>query len=127
VGVGVGYFSWIDTDLVRGADSQRSYRLLRSKLRGPFAKTFPVSAVGDAVVEGIETRASRIFVPGWVSGLIVLRPLIQWVTEKQGGDSMPEFEKLAQEELSREPDRAGRPVGAGGEAASESARRRATA
>ena len=127
VDVGVGYFSWIDTDLVRGADSQRSYRLLRSKLRGPLARTFPVSAVGDAVVEGIEKRSKRIFVPGWVSGMIVLRPLIQWISEKQGGDSMPEFERIAQEELAAEPDRAGRPVGPGGQAASEAARRRTTA
>ncbi|HEX8645514.1 MAG TPA: SDR family oxidoreductase [Thermoleophilaceae bacterium] len=127
VGVGVGYFSWIDTDLVKGADSQKSYRLLRSKLRGPFARTYPVSAVGDAVIEGIETRAARIFVPGWVSGLIWLRPLIQWLTAKQGGGSMAEFEQLAQEELAKDPDRAGRPVGPGGEAASDAARRRATA
>ncbi|HEX2127561.1 MAG TPA: SDR family oxidoreductase [Thermoleophilaceae bacterium] len=127
VDVGVGYFSWIDTDLVKGADSQRSYRLLRSKLRGPFARTYPVSDVGDAVIEGIEARAPRVFVPGWASALVTLRPLVQWLTAKQGGDSMPEFDRLAQEELAKDPDRAGSPVGPGGEAASDSARRRATA
>ena len=127
VGVGVGYFSWIDTDLVKGADEQRSYRVLRSKLRGPFARTHPVSAVGDAVVEGIETRASRVCVPSWVGALLFARPLVQVLTARQTGDSMPEFDRLAQEELANDPDRAGTPVGPGGEAASDAARRRATA
>ena len=127
VDVGVGYFSWIDTDLVRGADEQRSYRVLKSKLRGPLAKTHPVSAVGNAVIAGIEARSRTIFVPRWISGMMMLRPLIQRISEKQGAESMPEFERLAQEELAADPERAGRPVGLGGQAAAESAQKRATA
>jgi NAD(P)-dependent dehydrogenase (short-subunit alcohol dehydrogenase family) len=127
VGVGVGYFSWIDTDLVRGADSRRGYRMLRSKLRGPLARTYPVSAVGDAVVEGIEQRKRWIVVPPWAAALLWLRPLLYRVSEIQGAQSMPEFERIAAEELAELGERAGRPVGPGGEAASEAARRRATA
>jgi NAD(P)-dependent dehydrogenase (short-subunit alcohol dehydrogenase family) len=127
VGVGVGYFSWIDTDLVRGADDRRSYRMLRSKLRGPFAKTYPVSAVGDAVVEGIESRSRWVVVPKWAAALLWLRPIIHRLSEAQGSRTMEEFEPIAAAEIAELGDRAGEPVGAGGAAASESARRRTTA
>lgn len=127
VDVGVGYFSWIDTDLVKGADSRRGYRMLRSKLRGPLATTYPVSAVGDAVVQGIEERRRWVVVPSWAAVLLWLRPLLYRVSEVQGAKTMPEFERVAAEELAELGDQAGRPVGPGGEAASESARRRATA
>ena len=127
VGVGVGYFSWIDTDLVRGADDRRGYRMLRSKLRGPLAKTHPVSAVGDAVVEGIEKRSRWIVVPRWATAMLWLRPLLYRLTEAQGGSTMPEFERVAAEEIAEAGDSAHQPVGPGGAAATESARRRATA
>jgi NAD(P)-dependent dehydrogenase (short-subunit alcohol dehydrogenase family) len=127
VDVGVGYFSWIDTDLVRGADGRRGYRMLRSKLRGPFARTYPVSAVGDAVVEGIEQRRRWIVVPSWATALLWLRPLAYRISEAQGAQTMPEFERIAAGELAELGDEAGGPVGPGGQAASEAARRRATA
>lgn len=124
VDVGVGYFSWIDTDLVRGADSRRGYRMLRSKLRGPLATTHPVSAVGDAIVEGIEARSRWIVVPRWATALLWLRPLVYRLSEAQGRTTMPEFERLAAEEFAEIGEEAGRPVGPGGQAASEAARRR---
>ncbi|HEX8744961.1 MAG TPA: SDR family oxidoreductase [Thermoleophilaceae bacterium] len=127
VGVGVGYFSWIDTDLVRGADERRGYRMLRSRLRGPFATTHPVSAVGDAVLEGIERKARWVVVPKWASVLLWLRPLLYRISEAQGSSTMPEFERIAAEEIAEAGDMAVRPVGPGGAAAAEAARRRATA
>jgi NAD(P)-dependent dehydrogenase (short-subunit alcohol dehydrogenase family) len=127
VSVGVAYFSWIDTDLVRGADDRRAYRLLRSKLRGPAARTYPVSAVGDAVVAGIESRSRWVVVPGWARLLLWLRPLMYRVTEAQGASSMEEFEQVAGEEIAASGDQATEPVGPGGAAAAESARKRATA
>jgi hypothetical protein len=96
-------------------------------LRGPFARTFPVSAVGDAVVEGIERRRRWIVVPPWAAALLWLRPLVYRISEAQGARTMPEFERIAADELSELGDEAGRPVGPGGQAASEAARRRATA
>jgi NAD(P)-dependent dehydrogenase (short-subunit alcohol dehydrogenase family) len=127
VDVGVGYFSWIDTDLVRGADDRRGYRMLRSKLRGPLAKTHPVSAVGDAVVEGIEKRSRWVVVPRWASVLLWLRPLLYRLSEVQGRSTMPEFERVAAQDIAESGEKAGEPVGAGGRAAAESARKRATA
>jgi NAD(P)-dependent dehydrogenase (short-subunit alcohol dehydrogenase family) len=127
VGVGVGYFSWIDTDLVRGADERPSYRQLRQRLRGPMATTHPVSAVGDAVIEGIETKARWVVVPKWAAALLWLRPVVYRIVESQGSRSMREFEPLAEADIADLGDAAGDPVGPGGAAALEAARRRATA
>ena len=127
VGVGVGYFSWIDTDLVRGADERPSYRQLRARLRGPLATTHPVSAVGDAVLEGIESRSRWVVVPKWATALLWLRPIVYRLVEAQGVRSMEEFEPLAEQDIAAMGDAAGDPVGPGGAAAIESSRRRTTA
>jgi hypothetical protein len=127
VGVGVGYFSWIDTDMVRGADERRSYRQLRERLRGPLATTYPVSAVGDAVLEGIETKARWVVVPKWAAALLWLRPVVYRLVEAQGVRSMREFEPVAEADIAGLGEAAGDPVGPGGAAAMESSRRRATA
>lgn len=117
VGVGVGYFSWIDTDLVRGADDRRTYRELRSRLRGPLATTHPVSAVGDAVLEGIENKSRIVVVPRWARFMLPLRHLLQLVNEQQAAKNMPEFEQMAEAELAEiGAENAGAPVGAGGAA-----------
>src|SRR6476469_3652451 len=43
VDVGVAYFSWIDTDMVRGAERQHAgFAAMRKGLRGPASKTLPV-------------------------------------------------------------------------------------
>ena len=41
---GVAYFSWIDTEIVRGADRTELGATMRATLKGPLAKTYPVSA-----------------------------------------------------------------------------------
>ncbi len=61
--VGVGYFSWIDTEMVRGADRHTALGSMRSKLPAPVRKTYPVSDVGDVVVDGFERRSRWIGVP----------------------------------------------------------------
>jgi NAD(P)-dependent dehydrogenase (short-subunit alcohol dehydrogenase family) len=76
VGVGVGYFSWIATDLVAGGDAHPAVGFARAKLPGPLGATHPVAAVGDAVLEGIERRRRWVTVPGWLRGLLVLRGLV---------------------------------------------------
>ncbi|MDQ3644338.1 MAG: SDR family oxidoreductase, partial [Actinomycetota bacterium] len=76
VDVGVGYFSWIDTEMVRGTDAHPAFRGLRAKLPGPAAKTYPVSAVGDAVLDGIARRRRVVVVPGWVRAAIALRGIL---------------------------------------------------
>ena len=57
VDVGVGYFHWIDTDMVRGADAHPAMENFRAQTSGPLGKTYSVASVGKAVVEGMEQRA----------------------------------------------------------------------
>src|SRR3954467_6691082 len=43
VDVGIAFFSWIDTDMVRGAErSHAAFAALRADLRGPASRTLPV-------------------------------------------------------------------------------------
>ena len=119
VGVGVGYFSWIDTDLVRGADSHPALAGRRERLPSFARKTYPVSAVGDAVVEGVEKRARSVFVPGWVRVMKALRGLLSPLSERDALKQWPEDEAAFERDVAeRGAEAASRPVGAGGEAAS---------
>jgi NAD(P)-dependent dehydrogenase (short-subunit alcohol dehydrogenase family) len=118
VDVGVGYFSWIDTELVRGADAHPAYGGLRSQLRGLAAKTYPVSAVGDAVLDGIGRRRRAVVVPGWVRAAIALRGILPVLTDRQGLRMAPEMDVTFQRDVAERGTEASRPVGAGGEAAS---------
>ena len=47
VDVGVAYFGFIDTDMVRAADAHPALGALRANAGGPIAKTYPVSQVGQ--------------------------------------------------------------------------------
>src|ERR687896_2264153 len=46
VDVGVGYFGFIDTDMVRGADAHPAVGNVREETPGPIKRKYPVSAVG---------------------------------------------------------------------------------
>jgi NAD(P)-dependent dehydrogenase (short-subunit alcohol dehydrogenase family) len=117
VDVGVAYFAFIDTDMVRGADAHPTLGGLRGDSLGPLGKTYPVSAVGRAVVQGMEGRSRTVVVPRWAKGLIALRGLLQPLTERAGYDRAAEADKLFLEDVEdRGAENASAPVGAGGEA-----------
>jgi NAD(P)-dependent dehydrogenase (short-subunit alcohol dehydrogenase family) len=116
VGVGVAYFSWIDTEMVRGADENPATKFMRSKLRGPAGKTYPVSEAGRAVADGIEARARRVIVPRNFRSLLLFRMAVARLTERQSRRDVPEFVRLMEEEADRRGSEASQPVGAGGRA-----------
>src|SRR3954462_8550951 len=117
VDVGVAYFGFIDTDLVRGADSHPALMALRDDSLGPFSRTYPVSAVGRAVVQGMERRSRRVIVPGWVRAMLLLRSALQPLAERGAYDRAAEADKLFLEDVERRGvEEASAPIGAGGEA-----------
>jgi NAD(P)-dependent dehydrogenase (short-subunit alcohol dehydrogenase family) len=117
VDVGVAYFGFIDTDMVRGADEHPVYSALRRDTLGPFGKTHPVSAVGRAVVEGMQKRSRWVVVPGWARILIALGRMIQPLTERGSFDAAAETDRLFQEDIEqRGVAAASAPIGAGGQA-----------
>jgi NAD(P)-dependent dehydrogenase (short-subunit alcohol dehydrogenase family) len=117
VDVGVAYYSWIDTDMVRGGDDRRDFGQLRGRLTGPLAKTYPVSKAGEATVRGIERRARHVAFPGWIKAMILGRGLSPFLIERQVGDDLSELDRLSGEEAERLGEDASAPTGAGGEAA----------
>jgi len=122
VDVGVGYFSWIDTDMVRGGDAHPTLGELRGQIPGPLGKTYPVSAVGEAIATGIAERRRWVVVPGWSRALLVLRtalsPLIDRVSFETASEADQRFQADVEE---RGIEAASAPVGPGGEAARERA------
>ncbi|MEU3791850.1 SDR family oxidoreductase [Streptomyces fructofermentans] len=69
VRVGVGYLSWTDTDMVRGADQDDVMRELRQRLPWPANKTYPLGPAVDRIVTGIERRSSHVYGQWWLRGM----------------------------------------------------------
>jgi len=124
VDVGVAYFSWIDTDMVRGADQRSGMSGMRERISGPINKTYPLSDVATAVAEGVERRARVVTVPRWVRALMLLRGPLASVIDRQGRRQVPAIEQQMLAAIEREGTAAASaPVGAGG--AADSAAREA--
>ncbi|MEV6648780.1 short-chain dehydrogenase/reductase [Amycolatopsis sp. NPDC051371] len=77
VTVGLVHPSWIDTDLVRGADADLpSVGRLRSRLPYPGNVTMSVDKAAAAIVDGLVRRRSRVYVPravavaDWLKGAL---------------------------------------------------------
>jgi NAD(P)-dependent dehydrogenase (short-subunit alcohol dehydrogenase family) len=122
VDVGVGYFSWIATEIVAGADRHPAIGFARANLPGPLGKTYPVSAAGTAVAEGIERRRRWIVVPGWARLLLLLRGVLFPIFDLGGQRDVVEAdERFLRDVEERGAGTASAPVGAGGEAARERA------
>ena len=113
VSVGVAYFSWIDTEMVRGADRTELGAAMRATLKGPLARTYPVSAAAEAVVRGIERRSRIVACPRWLLALMAIAPLLPWLTEREMRRDIAEFDRLAEREVAA---KGSDPVGAGGAA-----------
>ena len=123
VDVGVAYFSWIETEMVRGGDEREEFETLRGELRGPLSKTYPVGVAGAAVRRGIERRARWVTVPGWLRGPLFLRQLMQFGAEAGLRSRMELFDQAAVEAKARLGSELEHPVGAGGRAAIEASSR----
>jgi hypothetical protein len=90
---------------------------MRGLLKGPFAKTHPLSAVGDAVVHGVEERSRRVVVPGWLRLMLAARGLLGPLADRQWREHAAEADAMTQAEVARRGvEAASAPVGAGGEA-----------
>ena len=124
VDVGVAYFSWIDTDMVRGADVRAGMGGMRQKISGPIGKTYPLEDVAAAVTEGVAKRSRRVLVPGWIRGLIHLRGPLATLLDRGGRRQVRDVEAGMLAVIDREgAAAASAPVGAGG--AADSAAREA--
>ena len=67
--------------------------MMRGRMRGPLAKTYPVSAAVDAIENGIDKRARRVLAPGWIKFLLAIRDFIPVFVERDVAKAMPEVER----------------------------------
>src|SRR5439155_23757860 len=121
VDVGVAYFGWIDTDMVRGGEEHPAFTLMRSRLRGPLAKTLPVAKAGEAIVNGIEKRTKIVAEPPFVRVMDKLRGLMSNAIDRELERHVPEVMAHFEAEYQRTGEPMTKPVGAGGEAALKAA------
>ena len=76
VDVGVAYFSWIDTAMVRGRSTGSATRIARLA-RPPLHRVHPVADAGSAIVDAVEHRRRAVFHPRWLRAAMPARGLVQ--------------------------------------------------
>lgn len=81
--VGCAYFGFIDTDLVRASFADPASQSMTNQLPGFIRKPAPLSKAIDAIERGIEQRSPRLWAPRWVGPMLMLRGLLQPLTEFQ--------------------------------------------
>jgi NAD(P)-dependent dehydrogenase (short-subunit alcohol dehydrogenase family) len=101
VGVGLVHPSWIDTDLVRDAKAESpTFQAMLGELPWPMGQTTSVDECVRAIVDGIERRRRKVFIPrevAIVSALrsVVLGPVGSFVTRLRARTAVPELEAEA--------------------------------
>jgi NAD(P)-dependent dehydrogenase (short-subunit alcohol dehydrogenase family) len=116
VDVGVAYFSWIDTDMVRGADATPLGGRMRGRLKGPLGRTSTVAEAADAMLAGVEGRARIVAFPRFVRAVIVLRGVLQPLLDLGSRRYVAGDDRAALEQVEAQGRAANAPVGAGGAA-----------
>lgn len=88
VRVGVGYLSWTDTDMVRGADEDEVMREMRGRLPWPGNKTYPLGPAVERIVNGIERRSAHVYAQWWLRGMQPVRGYLPGLIATVGGRHM---------------------------------------
>ncbi len=94
VDVGVAYFLFLDTDMVRDAERElpggdRSKR----GMPGPLARTYPLAPAVEEVVAAIAERRRRVAYPKWFLRALPLRQLFaSRFVEREASKRVPEAE-----------------------------------
>ncbi|MFE9256221.1 SDR family oxidoreductase [Streptomyces sp. NPDC006879] len=91
VGVGVGYLSWTDTDMVRGADQDEVMRELRQRLPWPANRTYPLGPAVDRIVAGVERRSPHVYAQWWLRGMQSVRGYLPGAIATVGQREMKRF------------------------------------
>ena len=98
VDVGVAYFSWIDTDMVRGTGRHHpGFAAMRAGLRGPLGRTLPAGDAADAIVRGVRERRRRVTAPGFVAAFHRARGLMSELVEREGARRGAEADRYTAE------------------------------
>jgi NAD(P)-dependent dehydrogenase (short-subunit alcohol dehydrogenase family) len=92
VDVGVAYFLFLDTDMVRDAEREMPrMEAARDKIPKIFGQTYPLAPAIDELVAAIAERRRRVAYPKWFLRMLPLRQLfVSRFLERQGAKEVPE-------------------------------------
>ena len=80
IDIGVCHPSWIDTDIVRGAEADLpTFRAIRKKLPYPANSTTTLEECVDGILDGFAKRKARVYVPKGVVLANFTKPLVNSV------------------------------------------------
>jgi NAD(P)-dependent dehydrogenase (short-subunit alcohol dehydrogenase family) len=96
--VGVAYFSFIDTDMVRGSLETSPAKIMRENTPGPVRSIASVEDAGRAIVRAVEGRKRKAYAPRWVPIPLALRGILQPLLEKGNREAIERAVKLAEAE-----------------------------
>lgn len=103
VDVGVAYFLFLDTDMVRDGEAEMPLlKRAKDEMPKPFSRTYPLAPAIDEVVAAISERRRRVSYPKWFMKLLPLRQLFSSAfVERQAGkntaESIREYDRLVAE------------------------------
>ena len=121
VDVGVGYFHWIDTDMVRGADAHPAMEDFRAQTSGPAGQDLLRSRrSARPSPTGSSSAAAGSSCPAGSRGLLVLRGVLGPLIDRGAKDAVPEVDAAFERDIAeRGAEAVSAPVGAGGAGGSE--------
>lgn len=91
---------WITTPMVERARASRTFERLRRTMRGPLGRETPLAEAAALIADGLLARRRRVFVPGWVRWIFVLRSALHTrPMERDALDAAPQLEALYLEDL----------------------------
>ncbi|MEW2354743.1 SDR family oxidoreductase [Spirillospora sp. NPDC029432] len=93
VGVGIGYLSWTDTDMVRGADRNEALRRMRAGLPWPANRTYPLEPTVGRLLDGVAARRPHVYGQRWLPAMQAARALLPAVITRHARRVMAGHER----------------------------------
>jgi NAD(P)-dependent dehydrogenase (short-subunit alcohol dehydrogenase family) len=100
VDVGVTYFGWVDTDLVR-RDAHPDLGAIRTGAPKPLRTAIPIERAVDAILHAVEGRRRQVIAPRWLAPALplrgIVRPLVDRVARRYAPDLEERWRRAARE------------------------------
>ncbi len=93
--VGCAYFGVIETDMVRDAYADPAVERAKALMPGFVARPARLETAIDAIEDGVLSRRARVWAPRYVGGALLLRGILQPLTEIRALRSRAVRESLA--------------------------------
>jgi NAD(P)-dependent dehydrogenase (short-subunit alcohol dehydrogenase family) len=103
VAVGVAYFLFLDTDMVRDAEREMPVmNRIREKMPRALGRTYPLAPAVDQLATGIAERRRRVAYPRWLLGLLPVRQAfasaaMERLAARSAGETVEDYERFVSE------------------------------